>query len=271
MSEKHDGYDPDEVEIKVNNLIKKGGPHHCATFEKQNPGGCDGCAHKGKIKSPIVLGIEIEKADDEDNEVVVEEEGKTVTLNIPEYPFPFFRGKNGGVYRRPDDEESDPVLVYEHDFYVVKRMRDPEMGEVALFRLHLPHDGIREFAVSTSAISSKDELRKLLAQQGVVAHSKQYENLAIFVVTFIKNLQYTRKADIMRTQFGWVENDSKFIMGDKEITKDGTYYSPPSEATEFFAEKIHTKGTMEKWKEVFNLYALPGMEPHAFAALTAFG
>ena len=272
MSEGYEGYDPDEVEIKVNNLIKKGGPHHCATFEKQNPGGCDGCAHKGKIKSPIVLGIEIEEADDEDNEVVIEEEeGKTVTLNIPEYPFPFFRGKNGGVYKRPDDEESDPILVYEHDFYVVKRMRDPEMGEVALFRLHLPHDGVREFAVSTSAISSKDELRKLLAQQGVVAHSKQYENLAIFVVTFIKNLQYTRKADIMRTQFGWVENDSKFIMGDKEITKDGTFYSPPTTTTEFFAEKIHAKGDMDKWKEVFNLYGMAGMEAHAFAALTAFG
>ena len=272
MSERYDGYDPDEVEIKVNNLIKKGGPHHCATFEKQNPGGCDGCAHKGKIKSPIVLGIEIEEADDEDNEVVVEvEEGETVTLNIPEYPFPFFRGKNGGVYRRPDDEESDPVLVYEHDLYVVKRMRDPEMGEVALFRLHLPHDGVREFAVSTAAISSKDELRKLLAQQGVVAHHKQYENLAVFVVTFIKNLQYTRKADIMRTQFGWVENDSKFIMGDKEITKDGTFYSPPTTTTEFFANKIHPKGDIDKWKEVFNLYGMVGMEAHAFAALTAFG
>ena len=272
MSEKHDGYDPDEVEIKINNLRSKGGPHHCATFEKQNFGGCDGCAHKGKIKSPIVLGIEIEEADDEDNEVVVEEEeGKTVTLNIPEYPFPFFRGKNGGVYRRPDDEESDPVLVYEHDLYVVKRMRDPEMGEVALFRLHLPHDGVREFAVSTAAISSKDELRKLLAQQGVVAHHKQYENLAVFVVTFIKNLQYTRKADIMRTQFGWVENDSKFIMGDKEITKDGTFYSPPTSTTEFFAEKIHPKGDIDKWKEVFNLYGMAGMEAHAFAALTAFG
>jgi hypothetical protein len=272
MSDQYPNYDPDEVEAKVYHLLTKGGPHHCTTFEKQNPGGCDGCVHKGKIKSPIVLGLEIEEADDEDNEVVVEvAEGKQVTLNIPEYPFPFFRGKNGGVYRRADDEEADPTLVYEHDFYVVKRMRDPQAGEVILFRLHLPHDGVREFAISTAAISSKDELRKALAQQGVMAHHKQYENLAVYVVTFVKNMQYEKKADIMRTQFGWVENDSKFIMGDKEITKDGTFYSPPSEATEFFAEKIHSKGTMEKWKEVFNLYALPGMEPHAFAALTAFG
>jgi len=28
---------------------------------------------------------------------------------------------------------------------------------------------------------------------------------------------------------------------------------------------------VEKWKEVFNLYAMKGMEPHAFGALTAFG
>jgi energy-coupling factor transporter ATP-binding protein EcfA2 len=75
----------------------------------------------------------------------------------------------------------------------------------------------------------------------------------------------------MRTQFGWVDGDSKFIMGDKEITKDGVFYSPPSSTTDFFAEKIHPKGDIEKWKEVFNLYAKPGMEPHAFAALAAFG
>ena len=271
LSDKHPEYDPEEVESKVEQIVKHGGPHRCATFEKLNPVGCEGCQHKGKIKSPIVLGVEIEEADDDDNEVTVETEEGVETVTVPEYPFPFFRGKNGGIYKKATEDEEDPTLVYEHDLYVVKRMRNPEMGEVILFRLHLPHDGIREFAVSTAVISSKDELRKALAQQGVMAHHKQYENLAVYVVTFIKNLQYSKKADIMRTQFGWVEGDSKFIMGDREITKDGVFYSPPTTTTEFFAEKIHPKGTFDKWKEVFNLYARPGMEPHAFAALTAFG
>ena len=271
LSSNHPGYDPDEVERKVYQIVKHGGPHHCTTFEKLNPAGCTDCQHKGKIKSPIVLGIEIEEANEADNEVIVETKEGAETVTIPEYPFPFFRGKNGGVYRKPMEDEADPEMVYEHDLYVVKRMRDPGVGEVILFRLHLPHDSIREFAISTAAISSKDELRKALAQQGVVAHHKQYEHLAVYVVTFIKNLQYSKKADIMRTQFGWVEGDSKFIMGDREITKDGVFYSPPTTATEFFAEKIHPKGTFDKWKEVFNLYARPGMEPHAFAALTAFG
>ena len=274
LSSEHEAYDPVEVDKKVNNLRKKGGPHHCSTFEKLNPQGCQGCPHKGKIKSPIMLGVEIEEADAEDNEYAVENNDGTVKLQqIPEYPFPFFRGKNGGVYIRPESEdaEAEPKLVYEHDFYVVKRMRDPEIGEVALFRLHLPHDGVREFSISTMSISSPDELRKQLAHNGVVAHKAQYELLARFVVFFIKNLQYVRKAETMRTQFGWVEGDSKFILGDREITKDGIFYSPPSSITKDVAEKIVPKGSFEKWKQVFNMYARPGLEGHAFAALTAFG
>jgi hypothetical protein len=228
--------------------------------------------HKGKITSPIVLGTEIAEATEADNEVEVETEIGIEKHQIPEYPFPFFRGKKGGIYiRPPKDSEEEPAMVYEHDLYVLKRMRDKELGEMALFRLHLPHDGVKEFAITTAAISSKDELRKQLAQQGVMAHHKQYESLATYVVTAVKNLQYTKKAELMRTQFGWVEGDSKFIMGNKEITKDGTFYSPSSSTTEFFAEKVHEKGDIDKWKEVFNLYALKGMEPHAFGALTAFG
>lgn len=273
MSNQHPEYDAGEVDEKIAHLVAKGGPHHCTTFEKQNPSGCDNCSHKGNIKSPIMLGVEIDVAEGDDNEVEVETEEGTQTVIIPEYPFPFFRGKKGGIYIKPgaDDDESDPKLVYEHDLYVVKRMRDPEMGEVALFRLHLPHDGVKEFAISTAAISSKDELRKMLAQQGVVAHQKQYESLAAFVVMCIKNLQYEKKADTMRTQFGWVENDSKFILGDKEITKDGIFYSPPTLATEPYVQKIHAKGDFDKWKEVFNMYGLAGMEAQAFGALTAFG
>ena len=275
ISKDHPEYDPSEVETKLRNIRKRGGPHHCETFEERNPGGCDGCPHRGKIKSPIMLGVEIEAADPEDNEVVIEDAdtGTATTYHIPEYPFPYFRGKNGGIYKKPPDDgdESDPVLVYEHDFYAVKRMTDPELGEVVLFRLHLPHDGVREFTLTAAVICSKDGLRQALAQHGLVTYKGQYENLTTYVVLSVKNLQYSRKAETMRTQFGWVDKDSKFILGDREITVDGVFYSPPSSTTKDVSEKIHIKGSFEKWKEVFNLYAQPSLEPHAFAALTAFG
>ena len=109
---------------------------------------------------------------------------------IPEYPFPFFRGKNGGIYRKSEDAESEAEKVYEHDFYLVKRMQDPERGEVALFRLHLPQDGVREFALPATAICSKDSLRGILAEQGIITYKGQGENLAMYVVTALKNMQF---------------------------------------------------------------------------------
>lgn len=270
MSNQYPNYDEGEVDEKVAQIQKRGGPHHCATFQKLNPTGCEGCVHRGKIKSPIVLGIEVEESDDTEIEVQ-EEDGEVIHYQLPEYPFPYFRGKNGGVYKKPSEEEEEPILVYEHDFYVVKRMRDPDAGEVILFRAHLPLDGVREFTVPMTAVSGKEEMRKALAFEGIVAHNKKYEDLAAYAISFIKNLQYLKKAEMMRTQFGWVESNSKFILGDREITKDGVFYSPPSEATKDVAPKIHVKGSFEKWKEAFNMYARPGLEPHAFAALTGFG
>lgn len=271
LSSKYPNYDPIETEKKVDYLIKTGGPHHCATFEKHNPGGCDECPHKGKLKSPITLGVEIEEAPDEP--VEIRDKDDVVTFfQIPEYPYPFFRGKNRGVYKQPDkDSEEGATIVYEHDLWLVKRMKDPDLGEVVLFRLHLPQDGLREFTLAAGAICSKDELRKLLAQQGVVTSKKQYDSLAQYVIASLKNLQFEKKAEMMRTQFGWADNDSKFVVGDREITKDGVFYSPPSHTTRDVAEKMIVKGSLEKWKEAFNMYARPGLEPHAFAALTAFG
>ena len=272
MSSKHPEYDFNETERKADNLVKTGAPHHCATFDKNNKGYCDGCTHRGKIKSPIVLGEEIAEADDEDNTIEVEsEEGIVETHHIPEYPFPFFRGKNGGIYRRGDDEEDDVVQVYEHDLYVLKRLIEPDAGEVVLIKLHLPKDGIKEFVVPLTAVTVKEELRKTLAHYGVVLFTKQLEQVYIYMVTAIKNMQVEKRADIMRTQFGWVDNDSKFVIGEREITKDGVFYSPPSTTTRGIVEHLSPMGTLDKWKEVFNLYSRPGLEGHAFAALTAFG
>jgi hypothetical protein len=269
MSDQYPGYDPDEVDKKLDYIIAKGGPYTCGTFESLNPTGCEGCPHKGAIKSPIVLGADVAEA--ESDEVVVETTEGVQKYVIPTYPFPYVRGKNGGIYKKPMEEEEELVLVYEYDFYPVKRMKHPELGEVALFRLHLPQDGVNEFVLPITAVVVKEKLREGIAHHGVVTTGKQIEFLTHYVAASLKNMQFERKAEIMRTQFGWVDKDSKFILGDREITKDGVFHSPPSAVTKDVAQHIHSRGTLEKWQEVFNMYNLPGLEPHAFAALTGFG
>lgn len=272
MSHGHPDYDPERALDKTKHIT---GPHNCATFERNNPGGCYGCPYLGKIKNPIVLGKEVAEAETEDGNYVVPDEGEAdvpMDLRIPEYPFPFTRGKKGGIYIKPESDEQLPTLVYEHDLYLVKTMTDPKEGDVLVMRLHLPKEGVREFIITQKqAVGDAGELRKMLASKGVAATEKQFKNIILFITMSLKAIQYKRKAELMRMQFGWADNDSKFIIGDREVTPDGIYHSPPSSVTREIAERMVPMGSYEKWKEVFNLYGREGLEPHAFAALTAFG
>lgn len=262
MSEGHPDYDPATTEAKTQHIV---GPHTCAVFERNNPGGCDDCKFKGKIKSPILLGKEVIAAP---STSTVEIEGER--YQIPEFPFPYFRGVNGGVYRNMDGEQ-DPLLICKMDLYVVKRMNDPVEGDVVVVRLHTPKDGVREFIAHYSTIAESNEFKKLLAKKGLLTSRKQFEAIVEYMIRSADVSMDRDKAEQMRMQFGWADNDSKFIIGDQEVTVDGVYHSPPSPVTASIAAQMGPVGSYEKWKEVFNLYDLPGHEPHAFAALTAFG
>jgi hypothetical protein len=265
MSSGHPDYNPSDTEAKIQHIK---GPHTCEQFEKNNPGGCEGCPFKGKIGSPISLGKELIMAEPEQ-----ESESESIPSNpafqVPNYPFPFARGKNGGIYFVP--EEDDPKLVYEHDIYVTKRMKDPQIGEVFVLRRHLPQDGVEEFLVPASSMVDKKELQRIISSTGVLCRDKPLELLLWMLISMAKDLQTKQRVLHMRLQFGWADNDSKFIIGDREITKDGVFHSPPSSTTQGLAQFLVPKGTIEKWKEVFKLYGKPGLEPNAYAALTAFG
>ena len=269
VSRDHPDYHPDETVAKVQ-LIK--GPYTCDSWEAINPSGCAGCIHKGKIKSPITLGAEIAAATAEDNTVEYVSEEKTAVYTIPEYPFPYFRGKNGGVYRKSDDEDDPEAdLIYEHDLYVVKRLKDPQLGETIWMRLHTPRDGVKEFALPVVDLLTSDKLREKLAWFGVVALKKQMDNIMAYIVRSVKEMQYKQGAEIMRSQFGWTDKNQSFIIGEKEITAQGDKYSPPSSYTSGLVDWFNPVGSYEEWQSVVNAYDQPGFEPHAFGFFTAFG
>jgi hypothetical protein len=272
VSEGYVGYDPDSTTDKIRHIV---GPHTCDVFERNNPGGCEGCAFKGKIKSPIVLGREIREAEEETVVTIdpdpEDETAVAETYVIPKYPEPYFRGENGGIYRRALDDESEPLFVYAYDVYIVKRMLDPIEKNVVVIRYHSPLEGVKTFSISIKKVIQKDELRRELASEDVTCGDKQFYLLFDYFLRSMDNLRNTNTVQHMRTQFGWADNDSKFIVGDREITRDGVFHSPPSTSTAAIAANMQPVGTLEKWKEVFNLYGRPGLEGHAFAALTGFG
>lgn len=272
ISKGHPEYTPEGTEEKVATIK---GPYTCATFEKLNSNGCEGCPHRGNITSPIQIGAEIARATEEDNEVVQKSEifQEEVTFKIPSLPFPYFRGKNGGIYREPFGDEEDPVLVYENDLYLVKRVMDGDEGESLSMRLHLPKDGVREFTVSLTEALSKDACRNALAKQGVVAlPGKPMDAIMSYIARATKEMQMTQQAETASVRFGWNDEDNKFILGEREIDSTGNMiFCPPSTITRNTAPLLRKRGDLEQWKKVFNTYAEEGMEANAFGALCAFG
>ena len=274
ISNLHPSYSFEETERKA---AKTAGPYTCETFAKHNSEGCAACPNKGKISSPILLGNEIVAA--APNEEIIDKtpEGKQEKYIVPELPFPYFRGKNGGVYAslktkgEDGDDEEKVVNIYEHDLYVVKRLKDPIKGDAVWIRLHLPRDGVREFSMPQTDALTFDKLRDKLAWHGVVAAKKQMDAIMNYLIAFVKELQHKTRVEIMRTQFGWTERNDEFILGEKEIAASGTTYSPPSSTTGSLAGYLVPTGDYDEWKRIVKTYDQPQFEPHAFGFFTAFG
>ena len=273
ISSGHPEYSPLMADRKVRGI--KGGPYTCQKFEEFNPGGCEGCVNKGVIKSPIVLGREVQEATEEDN--IVEgspadvDQGHTQTYIIPKYPEPYFRGKNGGIFKRVIKEEDEvEVMIYHNDLYITRRLNDSDVGEAIVVRLHLPRDGVKEFTVPLAAATSKDELRKYLSAQGVAV--PKVDELMAYITTWVNHMQYNAKADQARRQFGWADDKhDAFILGDKEIRADRVDHNPPSAATAQLFSAFGTKGSFDRWKEAMEFYNQPGMELHQFVMGLSFG
>lgn len=273
ISNLHPNYSPDATEAKAH-LIK--GPYKCATFDEYRPGVCPECKHWNKIGSPIALGREVEAAPDE-AVVVVEQPLATPDVPpmqyvIPKYPPPYFRGRAGGVFKHGKDEEGEPkdTLVYFNDIYVVRRLKDPELGEALVMRLHLPKDGVREFTVPLAAVGTKDEFRKYLAMQGVAVLG--VAELMEYTMRWANELQFQSEAEEAQRQFGWIDDSGTcFAAGNRLIYKDRVEVNAPSGATLGLFPYFQIKGTLDGWKQTMKFYNRPGMEPHQFMVGLQFG
>jgi len=271
ISSGHPEYDPAETEAKMDRIK---GPYLCTRFDEYNPGGCEGCPHFGKIKSPITLGQHVIEADEEDNQLVVRTKAGEKIHVVPKYPSPYFRGARGGVYVRTTDDEGEieERCIYHNDIYVTHRLNDPDLGEVVAMKLHLPRDEPREFTVPLTAVTSREDFRKYVSQQGITVWGKDLEALMVYTTQWIHELQANKESIEARRQFGWTDEEmTTFILGDSAISATGIDYNPPSSSTAGLFHAFTQRGTLEDWVKLMEFYTRPGMEIHQAVILSGFG
>lgn len=281
VSRGHPTYDAAETERKAAATM---GPYRCEMIAKQNGAAhCDGCQHRGKITSPIQLGKVM--ATKPTNPIALfeptpapkpaEVEGLTEADILPELPFPYVRGINGGIYLPgepgPDGTTGAPVVVYEYNLDVIRRVRDPEKGETLIIHLALPRDGVREIVMPLADAQSMDRMKDILGFHGVAANKKQMELIGIYMTKVVKHMQMNAPAEPAQTQMGWTADRKGIVWGRSMFTPAGITYCPPAHKSATVANMMKEAGTMQEWEALASRYAAPGFELYACCMLMAFG
>lgn len=290
VSEGYPGYNPEETEFKANETGKASGPHTCATFEANNPGGCEGCPFKGKVSTPSALAKRLRTLplppapEFEPGTEVTEEDAWGVSSNedllmFPQYLEPYARGINGGIYYTPPATidktgkkiQNPPFQIINCAIYPYKRMFDGE-GECFMIRTVMPKDGYREFMLPADHIYSVEYLTKAIVRSGANFDPDRMKLVMKYFIRWSEYLSSIGKAEPMRKQMGWTENRESFVIGYNEITKDGDIIvAAASPLVRVVAKHLKPEGSYEIWQQCVNTLNQPGFEMHAFGMMTGFG
>jgi hypothetical protein len=308
MSSEHPNYSHKETEDKANNFPA---PRTCEWFGANFPDRCEGCKHRGLIKTPIVLGKVLKEFNDDIAEPTTVEpipaaisdlfekqtdEAEPIretpsTQKVPKFPDflkPFIRGEKGGVYYLPPPKVDkkgmvtylDPVEILSHILYPTRRLFSPLDGECMTMHLILPNDGLKEFLLPMKSVYALEELKKTLSFYQVIYPTKQINNIQDYLVKWSQYMINIGKAQQMRMQLGWTASikDQKewdkrsFVIGNNEMTINKELVeSPVSPYIRGVAKHFKTVGTYERWQESANILNTPGFEIHAVSCLAGFG
>ena len=235
------GYNKKETHKKLEQWKSKvEGPTTCTRFEALNPSGCKGCKFKGKIGSPVKLGVRHEEAQKEPDD----------PSNFP-IPRPFKRTKDG-IKILIDDVEID---VCNFDIYPIGQGRDEHVNyEVARFKWNRPFVGwqVLELPVRDLAEDSQDFTKRLGDAGIVLATKKQGVYMSLMLRSFISELNSNKAAVNLYSSMGWKEDYSEFVLGGVILnhTPDGVVEEQiglSRNAPKHILNAYTSKGTLEKW------------------------
>jgi len=306
MSNEYDEYSYDLTEKTARSF---GGPRTCEWFARDYSEQCKGCKHRGKIKTPISLGKIVKEAPEETPGVVEitradpipeaisalfeeqTDEAQPVretpsAQKIPKPPAPYVIGATGGIYFTPPPKVDkkgvthyeEPVEILAHVIYPTRRLFSPLDGECMTMNLILPNDGLKEFLLPMKSVFALEELKKTLAFNQVIYTPNRILNIQEYLVKWSQHMINIYKAQQMRMQLGWTETINSdewknrgFVVGEKELTGEGTSEAPISPYIRGVAKHFKTVGTFERWQESAQELNRIGFELHAMTCMAGFG
>lgn len=271
LSEGHPQYNQQRTDDKIIQSDASGtGPTLCSTFAMHNPGGCNDCPFKDRIKTPLQTVRALEPATAP--VVQVDTYEGPVELTLPPPPAPYKRVVSPGcdagrIAIRRDTAEGDTFdeVVYEYDIFPTKLTYDErERSFVVNVRTWLPHEGWQEHSIPTGKFYDRRQLSQMLGSMGVMADLGRVEELTQYMVAYIRELQKQCAASVVYAQLGWRDEKNLFVLPDRVVSEQGVTRIEPSANIQNSLNWVDTKGDLESWKQIVAIYNRKGLEPLLF-------
>jgi len=261
----YNGYSYDETQKKIDQ-IRHMGPTTCKTFLERCADGCVGCPFKGKITSPIQLGVQVKALA---APVVMQSDGITsAPVEVPNPPKPYIRSKDG-IYA--EIEAGVPLKIFSYDFYLSEIVNDQHAtSRAATAHYKLPHDDPESFPLPLNVTGSVADLDKYLRSNGMIPENPKL--MAAYVTAYLRELQARTKTRKLVQAMGWTDDFEAFVIGRKIFHRDGTVSETTlSQKFGSAAAGFVPRGNVQDWANATLMLGRPGMEAHAFSLLLGFG
>ena len=284
ISSEHPEYSAEAVETKLASLTN--GPARCETFEMYRPGGCAGCPHKANnLSSPVLLGRNPESLPTVVYQQADDEHKTQIPIVVPELPWPYFtKPSESGVFVREkvvtkgEDGQPKEEFVEEkllpHTFYIHERTTTN--GDMAyLGRVHLPHDGIKEFSLPAMMVVNPavEAAKTFFANKNILLSNEGYMQLGRYLRAQANALINTRAAQEAPAQWGW-QGDGSFVWGDVQYTRAGAKPCPVADdrLSMELARATKPRGTVTQWADtLYKMYSGDDAGTHRMQLALALG
>jgi hypothetical protein len=254
ISSGYEKYRHSETEYKFNRALEKTdrvGPTLCKTLASYCADKCDTCRFNGKIKTPLVLGVERD----------------------PLIPSGFITTATA-TYRQIQDEDGNTINELLFPYVVepssVSVVRDYDEGLVVTFK----HKVQNEYFTGDIPINfitgsgDKSSLGLLLSKADMILTPAQTNGFKLFMTAWVQQLQQRDTFKTAVSSFGW--HGDNFAIGDRLITPTGD--SPATVRADPNIRKIYKPmGSVDAWKKAAQ-FVINQNRPEINAIIaTAFG
>lgn len=256
-------YSPQETTQKLEASRVLTGPITCAHFELLNDL-CKGCLFKGRITTPVQLG----------RGAPIPEEIVKISVDAPELPdVGAFSHVGGALFFRRESKDGkiihDRITQYP---IIVESILKSELNSdsYSLVLMHKPpHDMWQKTVIPLKVLFSSSGIAEVMGR-GIVVHNADL--FKMYIRESMDMLNATQRAQMQYEQFGWKEDDTAFLIGDRLYTSEGVRIGVGNKTVQQRMKGLGPQlgASLDVWKEHINKLFAKGFEAQGFAVIAAF-